>query len=185
MSTPIGDRVQLYALARGGDERALETLLRVSRPDLERYARRHCESDDVEEAVQDALWILYRRLGGLWSIAAFSGWLFQVVRRACLGLARRRKRHVSIDEVPESQLCDDAASDAELRVRLSRIISSLPPAYREVLLLKDVQGLSAEEIAELLEVSIEAAKSRLHRGRAIVRAGLRNDAHTQNAGAMA
>ena len=185
MSTAIGDRVQLYALARAGDERALERLLTVARPDLERYARRHCESDDVEEAVQDALWILYRKLGGLRSIAAFSGWLFQVVRRACLGLARRRKRHVSIDDLPDSLLGDDAASDAELRVRLSRIISSLPPAYREVLLLKDVQGLSAEEIAELLEVSPEAAKSRLHRGRAIVRACLRNTADRPNVGAMA
>ena len=185
MSTAIGDRVQLYALARSGDERALERLLKVARPDLERYARRHCESDDVEEAVQDALWILYRRLGGLRSIAAFSGWLFQVVRRACLGLARRRKRTVSIDDVPEVLLCDGAASDADLRVRLSRIISSLPPAYREVLLLKDVQGLTAEEIAELLEVSLEAAKSRLHRGRAIVRAGLRIDARGPDAGAQA
>ena len=158
MSCPETDRAQLYALATRGDERALERLLTVTRPDLERYARRHCEFDDVEEAIQDALWILYRKLGGLRSVAAFSGWLFQVVRRACLGLARKRRKGASIEELPESRLGDPSATNAELRVVLSRIISSLPAAYREVLLLRDVQGLSAEEVAELVQASLEATK---------------------------
>lgn len=174
MSGLVVDRTQLYAMARRGDEHALERLLTVTRPDLERYARRSCESDDVEEAIQDALWILYRKLGGLRSVAAFSGWLFQVVRRACLALARRR-RHASIDDAPEAMLVDTSATNAELRVILSHIISGLPASYREVLLLKDVQGLTAEEIAELLQISLEAAKSRLHRGRAMVRAALADE----------
>lgn len=175
MTIDAPDRSGLYALARAGDARALERLLTIARPDLERYARRHCESEDVEEAVQDALWILYRRLGGLRSIAAFSAWLFQVVRRACLGLARRRRRTVSLDEAPEAQLRDPRASNSELRLVLARVISALPPSYREVLLLRDVQGLSAEEVAELLQVSLAAAKSRLHRGRAMVRAALADE----------
>jgi RNA polymerase sigma factor (sigma-70 family) len=163
-------RSELFALARRGDQKALERLLILTRPDLERYARRQCESDDVEEAVQDALWILYRKLGGLRSVAAFSGWLFQVVRRACLSLARRRRLHAPI--APEWALRDRAASDGELRCVLSRIITELPATYREVVLLRDVQGLAADEIAELLEISPEATKSRLHRGRALIRAAL-------------
>jgi RNA polymerase sigma factor (sigma-70 family) len=171
VSDLVVEQAQLYARARRGDERALERLLMVARPDLERYARRNCESDDVEEAIQDALWILYRKLGGLRSVAAFSGWLFQVVRRACLALARRR-RHASLDEAPEALLVDRSATNAELRLVLSHIIAGLPAAYREALLLKDVQGLSAEEIADLLQISIEATKSRVHRGRAMVRVAL-------------
>lgn len=167
--TPL-PRGDLFALARRGDQRALERLLVVTRPDLERYARRQCASDDVEEAVQDALWILCRKLEGLRSAAAFGGWLFQVVRRACLSLARRRRSHIDMDALPEAALRDLSATDCELRATLSRIIAELPASYREVVLLRDVQGLSSDEIAGFLEISVEAAKSRLHRGRAMVRA---------------
>ena len=172
MTLLTAQRSQLFAEARDGDRRALERLLRVTRPDLERYARRHCEADDVEEAIQDALWILFRKVGGVRSLGAFSGWLFQVVRRACLAHARRRRRHAPLDTAPEASLRDRTASDAELRASISSIIVALPATYREVLLLRDVQGLSAEDVATLLELSLEAAKSRLHRARAIVRSAL-------------
>ena len=165
-------RCELVARARSGDPRALERLLAVCRPDLERYARRHCESDDVEEAVQDALWILYRRLGGLKHVAAFTGWLFQVVRRACRRLARRRVHHTTLDALPETAAHDRGAADAELRAVLSGIIAGLPARYREVLVLADVQGMSAGEFSRVLSISPEAAKSRLHRARAMVRAEL-------------
>lgn len=163
---------QLFAEARDGDRGALERLLRVTRPDLERYARRHCEADDVEEAIQDALWILFRKVGGVRSLGAFSGWLFQVVRRACLAHARRRRRHAPLESAPESSLHDHTASDAELRASISSIIVALPAGNREVILLRDVQGLSAQDVATLLELSLEAAKSRLHRARAMVRSSL-------------
>ena len=155
--------------ARAGDRAALERLLKAHKPDLERYARRHCASDDVEEAVQDALWILYRRVGGLRSVAAFTGWLYQIVRRACLKHAVGRRAAQSLDDLPVGADRDRTASDGELRAFLSGIIAALPRPYREVLVLKDVQGLSAEEISVALSISVEAAKSRLHRARAMVR----------------
>ena len=117
----------LLEQARSGDQPALERLMKVHRPDLERYARRHCASDDVEEAVQDALWILYRRLGGLRSMAAFAGWLYQVVRRACLRYAIGRRRDVSLDDLPVGHDRDHGASDIELRTILAGIIASLSP----------------------------------------------------------
>jgi RNA polymerase sigma factor (sigma-70 family) len=158
--------------ARAGDRRALENMLTLCRADITRYARRHCEAEDVEEAVQDALWILYRRLGGLRSAAALAGWLFQIIRRTCLALIRRRRRHLPIEAAPAAALRDGAGSDLELRLAITGIIAGLPQNYREVLVLKDVQGLSADEAAAILSISPEAARSRLHRARALVRAAL-------------
>src|SRR5437764_9796183 len=88
MDTQTSD---VIAAAQEGSEEALLELLRVCRPQLRRYANRQCDSDDVEEAVQDALWLLYRRVGALRVIGAFSSWLFQIVRRECLRLARKRQ----------------------------------------------------------------------------------------------
>lgn len=166
----------LVERARAGDPRALETMLALCRTDITRYARRHCEAEDVEEAVQDALWILYRRLGGLRSAAALAGWLFQIIRRTCLALVRRRRRHLPIEDAPAAALHDSGASDLELRLAITGIIAGLPQSYREVLLLKDVQGLSADEAASTLGISPEATRSRLHRARALVRAALTEQA---------
>lgn len=159
----------LVELARAGDQPALERLLARSLPDLQRYAKRSCQSDDIEEAVQDALWILYRNVSGLKSVAAFAGWLFQVVRRICLGYMRRRQTHLPIDQLPKSAEHDQTAGDPEMRAILSGILADLPQIYREAIVLKDIQGLSAEEMAATLNITLEAAKSRLHRSRAMVR----------------
>jgi len=166
------DQEILIERARDGDRCALERLLLDCRPDLERYARRSCQSEDVEEAVQDALWILYRRLGGLRSVAAFTGWLFQVVRRICLQYARQKRPHVSLDHPSALSARDQSAVDAEARMVVTDILVRLPRPYREMLLLKDVQGYSADEAASRLCISLEAAKSRLHRGRALMREAL-------------
>jgi RNA polymerase sigma factor (sigma-70 family) len=162
----------LLEKARAGDRSALEQLMKSHKPALERYARRHCASDDVEEAVQDALWILYRRLGGLRSVAAFAGWIYQVVRRACLKLTMSRRQDLSLDHLPAGHDHDRGVGDAELRMTLSQIIAALPLPYREVLVLKDVQGHAAEEISAVLGIRVEAVKSRLHRARAMVREAL-------------
>jgi RNA polymerase sigma factor (sigma-70 family) len=162
----------LVEQAREGDRHALARLLVVCRPQLQRYARRHCESDDVEEAIQDALWIMSRKLGGLRRTAAFMGWLYQVVRRVCLRYARRRTRFVGLDAVTGLHERDPGARDPELAAVLSVIISRLSPDLRQALILRDVQGLSSEELAHTLGISEEAAKSRLHRARAHVRQAL-------------
>jgi RNA polymerase sigma factor (sigma-70 family) len=163
------DNAELIEQARAGDRQALERLMAVCMPDLQRYARRNCQSDDIEEAVQDALWILYRNVSGLKSVAAFASWLFQVVRRICLGYARRKRHLVPIDLLPAAAELDQTAADPELRAVLSLILSGLPKPYREAIVLRDIEGLSAEQMADVLGISVEAAKSRLHRSRAMVR----------------
>jgi len=159
----------LVQRAQSGDPRSLERIMAESKPQLYRYARRHCESDDLEDAVQDALYILYRNIGSLRSVAALASWLFQVVRRLCLGYARKKKKYLPLDALSTSAEIDRGAEDPELRALLATIISKLPQVYREVLLLGDILGYSAVEMAQLLGISAEAAKSRLHRARAMVR----------------
>src|SRR5215831_20404562 len=129
---------ELVAAAQGGDEEALLELLCLCRPQLRRYANRQCASDDVEEAVQDALWLLYRRVAALRAIGAFSAWLFQIIRRECLRRARKRRDWVELNERELSALARDATLDEELRIDVMRAIANLPQHSREVLILRDV-----------------------------------------------
>lgn len=163
----------LVDAARAGDESALLHLLVACRPDLTRYARRACESDDIEEAVQDALWLLYRRIGGLRAGAALSAWMFQVVRRLCLRFTRHRVARDRFAATPLPDNLAGAAAEDGLRLDLVRAIGELPTSYREVLILRDIGGFEASEVAAQLGIGVEAAKSRLHRARGLMREMLR------------
>ena len=162
----------LVEAAQAGDEVALLQLLVACRPDLNRYARRACEADDIEEAVQDALWLLYRRVGAIRTGAALSGWLFQVVQRLCMRFTRKRAARPQ-PGVLEVDLAG-AASDDDLRLDLVRAVGQLPAAYREILILRDVRGLDTAEVAAMLNISGDAAKSRIHRARGLMRDLLRS-----------
>lgn len=166
------DTNDLITAAQAGSEEALSELLCVCRPQLRRYANRQCASDDVEEAVQDALWLLYRRVGALRAVGAFSAWLFQIIRRECLRRARKRPEFVEWDEQEISGLPDDVGCDEDLRIDLRRAISDLPQHYREILILRDISGFSSEEAASRLGIPVAAAKSRLHRARQVMRSQL-------------
>ena len=75
----------LFEAARLGDPQAIASLLETAQPDIRRYARATCRSSaDAEDATQEALWILFRHVGTIRSLLAFSAWLFSVVRRECL-----------------------------------------------------------------------------------------------------
>ena len=162
----------LLASAVAGERVALERLLAATRPDLTRYARRHCESQDVEDAVQDALWIIHQRLGTLQSLASFAGWTFRIVKRLCFGIGRANSRHKHVPLFEADAI--DAASDSVARWEIVSSIAALPPHYREALILSDVVGHSAQVMAAELGVSLEAAKARLHRARMVVRADLQD-----------
>ncbi len=154
--------------AHAGDLGALDTLLRVCRPDVRRYAQRHCLISDVDDAVQEALLILSRRLQSVRTLAAFSGWLFQVVKRECRRLGRQAFRYDPYDEVAVEQWVARHSTD-ELRLDLASALQSLPPQYLEVILLRDFEELSIAEIATQLQLTAAAVKSRLHRARTLTR----------------
>jgi RNA polymerase sigma factor (sigma-70 family) len=175
MMAIMAERDDLVAAAQSGDEQALLELLRVCQPQLRRYADRTCASDDVEEAVQDALWILFRKVGAVRTIGALSGWLFQVVRRECLRRARRRRDTIEWDEKAAYAISHGGRSDEDLRIDLTRALAALPQDYREILVLRDISGFSTEETAQRLGLQVAATKSRLHRARQMLRSLMQGD----------
>jgi RNA polymerase sigma factor (sigma-70 family) len=164
---------QVVSAAQRGDPRALATLVAGSHVHVRRFARTLCSTpEDAEDATQEALIVLYRRVGTLRATAALASWMFQIVRNECIRRSRiALRRPVSGVEVEQS------AEDVVLaRLEVERIveaISQLPPDQRAVLVLRDVQGLSGAATAQALGLSRAAMKSRLHRGRETLRAGLR------------
>jgi RNA polymerase sigma factor (sigma-70 family) len=155
--------------ARDGDPRALARVLGAQRRTVVRYAERHCVVHDVEDAVQETLLIASRQIRQLRTIEAFNGWLFRIVKRECDRMKRWWRSHV-FDYAPERELEQPVCQPMDaLRHDLVRAIESLPAHYREVLLLRDVEELTIDEIAQALALSREAAKARLHRARLLVR----------------
>jgi RNA polymerase sigma factor (sigma-70 family) len=156
------------AAAHAGDPAALERLLRVSRPDIRRYAQQHCLLSDVDDAVQEALLIVARRLPSLRVLAAFSGWLIRLVQRECRRLGRKAFDYDPYDEERLEQWLV-ARDETALRMELVAALESLPPHYREVMLLRDVEELTIAEIAARTNLTGANVKSRLHRARALAR----------------
>ena len=163
---------ELVERACTGDTAAVGDLLVACQPDLKRFARRTCSTtEDAEDAVQLALWQLHRRIGTLRTVATFATWLFRIVERECYRLFRGRGPVVALDDTLAERLAAPEHAH-ELRLDLARAIAELPEAYRIVLILRDVDELTAPEVAEHLGLGVEAVKSRLHRARAMVRARL-------------
>jgi len=158
----------LLEAARRGDPAALENLLRVCQPDIRRYAQRHCMMSDVDDAVQEALLIMTRRLESLRVVAALSGWLFQVVQRECRRLGRKAFRYDPYDEEKLENWLAVHSNDT-LRLELAAALEALPPHYREVILLRDFDECTIAEMAAKLVLTPAAVKSRLHRARQLTR----------------
>jgi len=157
------------AAAREGDAHALARVLGAHRRTVVRYAERHCVVHDVEDAVQETLIIASRQIGQLRALEAFNGWLFRIVKRECDRMKRYWRTHV-FDYAPERELEQPVVQPTDaLRLDLLRAIESLPAHYREVMLLRDVEELTIDEIAGTLALTREAAKARLHRARVLVR----------------
>jgi len=158
----------LIEAARGGDANALVSLIAVAQPDIRRYAARNCRAADIDDAVQETLLLLYRRLGTLRAVSSFSAWLFAVARRACLRLLRRSAgTNEAVAADAELRLARLAPED--IRIDLSRAIQSLPEHYREVILLRDIEEMSIDEIAGVLGLTRESVKARIHRARLMIR----------------
>lgn len=168
----IDARTILIEAAQSGNQEAIVKLLAVCQPDIRRFARRTCShAEDAEEAVQAALWQLYRKVGALRTAATFVTWLFRIVERECFRLFRARS---TLEQAGESEIESMTAPGVpvDLRIDLSRAIAALPPAYRSVLVLRDIDELTAPEVAAELGLTLQAVKSRLHRARVMVREAL-------------
>ena len=157
----------LFEAARLGDPKAIASLLATAQPDIRRYARATCRSSaDAEDATQEALWILFRHVGTIRSLLAFSAWLFSVVRRECLRLARKAGLALPVDDAAVSLL---SRTEADLRLDVAAAFEALPPHYRDVALMRDVKEMTIDEIADALGATRQTVKARLHRARALMR----------------
>jgi len=176
----------LLTAARRGDAAALEALLVRYQPHLFRFGLRMCGNmEDASDVAQDSLMAMARSVRDFRGDSSVSSWLFTIARRFCIRKRRRSKfapvREESLDasgaEATE-RVADPApgpeqlATNRELAAALTRAIDALDPSQREVLVLRDVEGLSAAEVATVLGTSVDAVKSRLHRARIAVRQSL-------------
>lgn len=173
MMDRVIERENLIVAAQTGDQAAISRLLTVCQADARRYARRHCHVSDVDDAVQESLLIISRKVTSLKAAVAFSSWLFTVIKRECRKLERMMFKHEPLeDEVAEQQWA--CRTNEALRIDLAHALESLPAHYLEVVLLRDFEELTIAEIAERLGEQPGAVKSRLHRARELVREYLLN-----------
>ncbi|TAN09270.1 MAG: RNA polymerase sigma factor [Burkholderiaceae bacterium] len=158
----------LIEAARGGDERALLQLLEVSRPHLKHIAATQCASAaDADDAVQESLWHVYRRIGALRTIGSYAAWLFSIVRRECQRLMRQMRGRVDLPADDDPLFA--CVTTPDLRVDLAAALQSLPERYREAIVLRDFEECSIAEMAAALRLTRAAVKSRIHRGREMMR----------------
>ena len=175
-----GDLGETIARAREGDREALEALLVTIAPSIHRFGMRMCKNvHDTEDVLQDTLINVAKHLGDFEGRSSLSSWVFALTRNAC---ARKRRGLKNQPPVSDEHLADAhdlapspeaRAADHELASALSSALADLSDDYREVILLRDVEGLSAPEAAEALGISVAAVKSRLHRAREALRSALR------------
>jgi len=178
---------ELVARLKQGDREALAGLLRRYQGKVYRLAMNMTRSpQDAEEVTQDVFLAVYRKIGEFDGRAAFSTWLYRVASNAALMKLRGRRSepHLSIEEerpafAPDghharpvadwSELPEDRLLSAERRRVLGQAIEALPPDYKAVVVLRDIEGLSNQEVAEVLGATVLAVKSRLHRARLALR----------------
>lgn len=169
----------LIERARNGDRAALEQVLEQIAPLVHRFGLRMCRHPaDAEDVLQDTLVAVMDHLGEYQGRASLASWVFMLARTAC---ARRRRGlknrpHLPEDAAGEATSVEDspeqAAGQKQLRAALEQALAALSDEQREVLLLRDMEGLSAVEVSQSLGLSVEAVKSRLHRARAKLREAL-------------
>jgi RNA polymerase sigma-70 factor (ECF subfamily) len=174
----------LLAAARQGDTEALDALIRRYQPRVFRFGMKMCgDREEAGDVAQESLLALARHVREFRGDSSVSTWLYAIARNACLKRRRRSKfapaREESLEWLEARQrdgLFDPAAGPeqaafaGEIEAALTAAIDALEIGEREVLVLRDIEGLSAPEVAKVLGVSVDAVKSRLHRARVAVRA---------------
>ena len=151
-----------------GDEAALLGLLRAVRPDVRRYARATCRAADVDDAVQETLWLVYRRVGDTPGRVVLFG-LAVRDRAARVPAPRPDARRSRLGTPRRGTGGALSRTDEALRLDLAAAIQSLPEHYRRIVIMRDLDECTVDEMAAALGTSREAVKGRLHRARIMLR----------------
>lgn len=185
-----GEYAGLVKAAATGDRGAVERLLMRAQEAAYRFSLLVCgHPEDAEDVMQDALLKTYQHVGRISEPEAFRTWLYTTVRNACLMKRRRRAGEpsgfvsleqgvetgdgaVPVDVADGSPPIDQRLIDAWTDARLRRALQQLPPSYRIVVVMREIEGLSTKEAAEVMGVSEANVKTRLHRARLMLRKAL-------------
>jgi len=180
---------RLLARLQAGDETALRDLAEAYGSKIYQLAFRYLRNkEDAEEVMQDVLFKVYRKVSAFRGDAALSSWIYRITFNAAMSRLRTAKYQrtqrdelsitmTDADEQPSARLdladwsdmADEQVYRSQLRTRVFRAILSLPAIYRAPVMLRDIQGMSTEEASAMLRVKDQTLKSRLHRGRLILR----------------
>ena len=188
---------QLIARLQAGDDRAVQDLAEHYGPRIYQLALRHMKNrEDAEEVAQDVLMKVYRKVGSFRGDAALSSWIYRITFNTAMSRLRTSRLARLADQERERALAADAATSGsqprtprqpadwshmpdeavlrtQLREALTLAIEELPEIYRAPVVLRDIQGLTTEEASTRLRLKDQTLKSRLHRGRLMLRERLR------------
>ena len=188
------DRTQdrrLIAGLQAGDQAAVQELAERYGPRIQQLAMRHMKNrEDAEEVTQDVLLKVHRKIHAFRGDAALSSWIYRITfntamsrlrqNRAARAAAQERDRVEALLEMGEqvrtlsepadwSRMPDEHVMRAQLREALAAAVAELPEIYRAPVVLRDIEGLTTEEASSRLKVKDQTLKSRLHRGRLMLR----------------
>lgn len=183
MITEKTDNEVIQSFLAGDESSYVELVSRYKDKAFNLAVRLTRNADDAEEVIQDVFVTVYRKLANFEGKSAFSSWLYRITVNTALMLIRKRKQHPTVSmeditlQVRENWTGNDSASTDvtymstgyQLREKLEVAIGRLPEEYRTIFLLRDVDGLSNEDVSEVLGMSVPAVKSRLHRARLMLR----------------
>lgn len=175
------DDQQLLERARSGQQAALEQLLERHQSQIYRFGMKMCrDPEDAKDVLQDTLLSVARNVHDFRGGSSVSTWLYTIARSFCVKKRRKSKFAPNAAPVPlegdaervadPGATADETLASKQVEQALEAAIATLEPMYREVLLLRDVEGLTAPEVARVTGASVQAVKSRLHRARLAVRA---------------
>ena len=180
---------ELLSRLQSGDERALSDLADAYGTKIYQLAFRYLRNkEDAEEVTQDVLFKVYRKVGSFRGDAALSSWIYRITFNAAMSRLRTAQyqrsqeddRQMASDDADSSKpvraevadwtdMADERVLRSQLRRRVFSAILALPAIYRAPVMLRDIQGMSTEEASAMLRVKDQTLKSRLHRGRLILR----------------
>lgn len=178
---------KLIERASGGDPSAFNRLMEAHERRMYAVALRMCGNrEDAQDCLQEAMLRIYRAISGFKGQSSFSTWVYRITMNTCLDELRRKKnkQNTSLDGLLDTGWSpqDDSASperhavQSETRRLLHEAIRDLPEDMRSAIVLRDIQGLSYEEIAQALDINVGTIKSRISRGREKLREKLKKKA---------
>jgi RNA polymerase sigma-70 factor (ECF subfamily) len=167
----LSDDAQLVAACCRGEARAMEMLYHQFKRRVFSMAQRIVGTTDAEEVAQEVFVRVFRSLAAFRGDSQLSTWVYRLTVNASLThLARRsRRKEVSDEILAEVAAPPDPERDLGLAARIEAALQQLPPGYRAILVLHDVEGLSHDECAAILECRVGTCKSQLHKARARMR----------------